>query len=101
MGRKLYVANAAGAGQVFNHIGRIDHNFSDRHRVYGRVSVSRKIDVPYRNYWEDVAMANNYLGKTRQFAFDDVYTFSPSLVMNIRYGYIRLRRRPLSATGRV
>ncbi len=75
--------------KYFNHIARFDHIISDKHRIFGRGSFSRKIDGPYRNYWEDVATANNYLGKTRQVMLDDVYMFSPRTVMNLRYGYTR------------
>jgi hypothetical protein len=73
----------------YNNVGRLDHNISDKQRLSGRFSVSRKIDGPYRAYWNDPAVGNNYIGKTRQFSLDDVYTFSPTLIMDVRYGYIR------------
>jgi hypothetical protein len=73
----------------YNHLARLDHTISDRQRLSGRVSVSRKIDGPYRAYWNDAAVGNIYLGKTRQFSLDDVYTFSPSFFMDVRYGYTR------------
>lgn len=75
--------------KYFNHIARIDHVISDKQRMFFRSSISRKIDGPYRNYWDDMAVGNNYIGKTRQFALDDVYTFSPTLILNARYGYTR------------
>ena len=73
----------------YNYIGRYDENLSDKDRLFFRVSVSKKNDGPYRNYWDSPAVANNYVGKTRQFASDYVRTFTPSLIMNVRYGYIR------------
>jgi hypothetical protein len=75
--------------KYFNHVANFDHSISDKQRLSGRVSISRKIDGPYRAYWDDISVGQVYLGKTRQFSLDDVYVFSPSLVMNVRYGYIR------------
>ncbi len=34
-------------------------------------------------------MGNNYVGKTEQFALDYVRTFTPNLIMDVRYGFIR------------
>ena len=72
-----------------NYIGRIDQNIGQRNRLYLRLSSGRKDDGPYRNYWDSIAVGNVYLGKTRQIVLDDVITLSPTLVANVRYGYIR------------
>jgi len=85
----LSVQNRPDKATFFNYIGRVDHSISDKHRFYARVSISRKLDGPYRDYTDDVAYSNTYIGKTRQLAADDVYTFSPSFLMDIRYGYSR------------
>jgi hypothetical protein len=73
----------------YNTIGRLDHNISNKQRLAGRFSVSRKDDGPYRAYWNDISVGNVYIGKTRQFSLDDVYTFNSTLVIDVRYGYIR------------
>jgi hypothetical protein len=73
----------------YNHIARLDHNLTTKQRIFGRVSVSRKNAGPYRNYWDSPAMANNFVGKTRQATLDHVYLLTPATVMNIRYGYTR------------
>jgi len=75
--------------KYYNTIGRVDHVISGKQRLYGRFSVGRKIDGPYRDYWEDAAIGNNYIGRGRQVTIDDVYVFNPTFVMNIRYGYAR------------
>src|SRR5690606_624433 len=66
-------------------IARIDHAFSDSHRVFLRL---------HRDYWEEdknrnfnndtngVILNRNNKG----LAFDDVYVISPSFLMNFRYG---------------
>src|SRR5207247_10661566 len=61
----------------------------DEQRVVCRFATLHRNAVRYRNYWNDVAMANNFSGTTRQATLDDVYSLSPSLVMNVRYGYSR------------
>jgi hypothetical protein len=73
----------------YNHVARIDHTLTSRQRMFGRVSFSRKNVGPYRNYWESAAMANNFIGKTRQATLDHVYMLTPGTVLNIRYGYAR------------
>jgi hypothetical protein len=65
-------------------IGRIDHSFSERHRIFGRVNSN--------NYSNSVQRIPNISDGdlTDQdgygFAFDDVYVFGPRLLMNFRYG---------------
>jgi hypothetical protein len=73
----------------YNYIGRYDEYISDKDRLFFRLSISKKNDGPYRNYWDSPAIANNYVGKTRQFTLDYVRTLSPSLILDVRYGYIR------------
>jgi hypothetical protein len=66
-------------------LGRFDHAFSDKHRVFLRL---------HRDYWEEDknrVFSNNVNGvilnrNNKGVAFDDVYVFSPSLLFNFRYG---------------
>ena len=69
--------------------------------MFGRVSFSRKNVGPYRNYWESPAMANNFIGKTRQATLDHVYMLTPSTVLNVRYGYARYAGGHVPAPARV
>ncbi len=73
----------------YNHVGRFDQALSDKQRFYVRISASRKDDGPYRNYWDNITAGNVFRGITRQVAVDDVYTFNPTLTLNLRYGYLR------------
>ncbi|MFB3903754.1 MAG: carboxypeptidase regulatory-like domain-containing protein [Acidobacteriota bacterium] len=68
--------------------GRVDHNISDRHRLYFRFSFDYW-EEEKRHWYHNIANGiflnrNNRLG-----TIDDVYVFSPSLVLNVRYGYTR------------
>jgi hypothetical protein len=68
--------------------GRLDHNFSARHRLYGRFSW---------DFWEeekDDAFDNLATGiflnrKNRIFAIDDTYTVRSNLLLNARAGFTR------------
>ena len=67
---------------------RVDHNLSDRHRIYGRFSW---------DFWEeekddrfDKAATGIFLNrKNRVFAIDDAYTIKTNLLMNVRGGFTR------------
>lgn len=75
--------------QYYQHIARVDHNISERHRLYVRGGFMYRLTGPYRNYWDGPSKGNTFYGHIPQAAIDDVYTFSPTLVLNVRYGYIR------------
>jgi hypothetical protein len=67
---------------------RVDHNLSDRHRIYGRFSW---------DFWEEekddrfdnVATGIFLNRKNRVFAIDDAYTIRNNLLMNVRGGFTR------------
>jgi hypothetical protein len=67
-------------------IGRVDHAFSDKHRMFLRI---------HRDYWQEdknrlfagdpiTGVILNRINKG--IALDDVYVLSPNLLMNLRYG---------------
>ena len=82
-------ANPLYPDMYYNHTTRVDHNVSDKQRLYGRATVVRRIVGPYRPYWNDVAVGETGILATTQAALDDVYMLSPTTVLNIRYGYGR------------
>ncbi len=66
-------------------IGRLDHAFSESHRVFLRL---------HRDYWQEDknrSFSNDVNGvvlnrDNKGVAFDDVYVFSPTMLVNFRYG---------------
>jgi len=72
---------------------KIDHNFSERHRIFGRFTYRRFIT-------RDSGALNNVLTVTDQqryapgFALDDTYTLNATTVLNFRYGSRALTARP-------
>ena len=75
----------------YTHTARVDHNVSDRHRFFVRASVYAR-ESNYNNWFKNVATGEWFKFLSRSAAFDDVYTFSPTFYMNLRYGYNRFIR---------
>lgn len=70
---------------------RVDHNVSVKNRLYGRLAISKNIEKNYRDAWQNEASGNSLLRYNRGIAVDDLHTFTPHLVLNVRYGYTRFR----------
>ncbi len=87
----LSLPNAPEPITYYTHTWRLDHNLSDRHRVFGRANVYKR-DSNYNNWFENAATGQWFQFLSRGASFDDVYTFSPSFIMNLRYGYNRFIR---------
>jgi hypothetical protein len=67
---------------------RIDHNLSDRHRIYGRFSWDFW-EEEKDNRFDNVATGIFLNRKNRVFALDDAYTLRNNLLMNVRGGFTR------------
>jgi len=70
---------------------RIDHVFSENHRMFGRASWYDR-DSTYNNYYGNLATGTLFQFISRQGVVDDVYAFNASTVLNLRYGYNRFIR---------
>jgi carboxypeptidase family protein/TonB-dependent receptor-like protein len=70
---------------------RIDHNITQAQRMYGRVSWYDR-DSNYNNYFDNIATGQWFRFVSRQAVFDHVWTMTPTMVMNVRYGYDRFLR---------
>ncbi len=75
----------------WNQALRIDHNSSDRNRVFFSGAVyNRRSD--YLNYFNNPATGEVFQFASRRAALDDVYVISPRTVLNLRYSYNRFVR---------
>jgi hypothetical protein len=83
----------------YSHSARLDHNFTDSNRLYGRIAVSKNVEQNYRDTYKNEASGNNLLRYNRGIMLDDVHTFSAHMVLDLRYGYTRFREdhQPKSA----
>ena len=71
---------------------RVDHNFSERYRIFGRYS--RLWNDHYEpNYWNNASSPAgfNQFIKSHTLVLDQVVMVRPTLVLNMRYGFARQR----------
>ena len=83
--QNFFISNKA-LETYWTNIGRVDHTFSENHRIFFRL---------HRDYWQEdksrffgaQAPAGVILNRiNRGGAFDDVYVINPSILLNVRYG---------------
>ena len=71
---------------------RVDHNFSDKFRIYGRGSYSLGTSTGFNAFGN---LANSLSGNgsnstdSYNISFNGVYTFSPTTILNVNYGFAR------------
>jgi len=82
--RSNYFYNLSASEDYYVHLVRIDHVFSENHRLFARI---------HYDWWEEdkdhwfgdySAIVLNRIN--RGFALDDVYVINPQMVLNVRYG---------------
>jgi len=66
-------------------LGRIDHNFSDKDRLFGRFVYSSRSNGPSSNFFPG-ASGTYWHFNSRLAAFDYTHTFNSTMVADIRYG---------------
>jgi hypothetical protein len=71
----------------WNHIVRIDHNVSEKQRLYVRTNFT-DLQRP-ENVRHNMAVGDNFFRYNKGFAFDHVYTISPAFFVNSRYTLTR------------
>jgi hypothetical protein len=86
----------------YNHIVRIDHSFSDKHRVYGRYNTYHRFSNRSESGWfRNLVFAGDSDWDQKAFSFDDVYTFSPTMFLNLRYSFYRLQIEQTPGPGNI
>jgi hypothetical protein len=75
----------------YTHSVRVDHSFTDKNRAYARVSWYDR-ESNYNNYFDNIATGDWFIFASRAGVIDDVYTISPTTILNVRYGYNRFIR---------
>jgi hypothetical protein len=70
---------------------RIDQNVSEKNRMFVRGSWYQRYSH-YNDYFNTEATGVNFIFISRQGVIDDVHTFNPTTVLNLRYGYNRFIR---------
>lgn len=70
------------------HIGRIDHNINDRFRIFLRGNWGERPALQ-QDYFNNAATGLFAGQLQRGIHLDTVYTFSPNVILNVRYSYTR------------
>ena len=85
-----------------NNTIRIDHNLTDKQRMYGRVSWYDR-NSNYNNYFNNLATGEWFKFMSRQFALDHVYVMTPSTVaeLPLRLQLVRARHELESGEPRL
>ena len=88
----------SGTGPVNSHRvdTRLDHNVSDKWRIFGRVSTAWNDSIsfsPFANAASPNVSKNN--GRQISVSLDQAFSISPSLIANVRYGLGRSRSNGL------
>src|SRR5260221_797679 len=91
--------NLSEAANYYTHTARIDHNFSPRNRLFVRGNGYS------RNTWRQDYFNTQATGLREQYlpisgSIDDVHAFSPTFVVDLRYGYTRFTRETIPLHGR-
>src|SRR4051794_10991615 len=86
-GTNNYTKGKNAQDTYWNHIVRLDHNFSDKQRLYVRTNFT-SLQRP-ENIRHNSAVGDNFFRYNRGFAVDDVYTISPRFFVNARYTLTR------------
>jgi hypothetical protein len=86
-GTNNYAKGKNAQDTYWNHIVRIDHNFSEKQRLYVRTNFTT-LQRP-ENIRHNMAVGDNFFRFNRGFAVDDVYTLSPRHFLNVRYTLTR------------
>ncbi|MFB3827858.1 MAG: TonB-dependent receptor domain-containing protein [Bryobacteraceae bacterium] len=87
-GRSNHFLAGKGLEDTWVHLGRLDHAFNQNHRIFLRLN---------KDFWEEDKnryfttgasgiIINRY---NNGVSFDDVYVFTPSFLMNVRWGITR------------
>ena len=72
----------------YTHLVRVDHNVNEKHRFFVRGNVNHRIQ-DYMRWYNNDANGSLFYRRNRGLNVDDVYVFSPSFLMNVRYSYTR------------
>lgn len=72
----------------YTHFFRVDHTISDKQRFFVRANLNHRIQ-DYERRFSNLAAGSLFYRDNKGFNVDDVYVFSPSFLMNLRYSYTR------------
>lgn len=96
-GRNNYTRQQLSYNEYRSHTAKVDHNFNERHRAFGRYNQWFQAFSSGQTF-PNVANGTDRYRYNFGGVFDDVFVISPSLLNNVRAGFTRFEQRldPLS-----
>ena len=91
--------NLSEAAYYYTHTVRIDHNFSSKDRLYIRGNMYMR-DTNRLDYFRTRASGLREYYLPVGASLDEVHAFSPTFILNLRYGYTRFTRQSTPLRGR-
>lgn len=95
-GRQNYFSNTVRSDTFSSYLGRLDANLSDRHKLFWNMRTNHRLESR-GNRFNNIATGNFLTRENWGSSFDDVYTFTPTLLLNTRLSwnrYIDANTRP-------
>lgn len=87
-GRNNFFRPLRSQNEYSSHTLRLDHNFNEKHRVFGRYNWMHQL-FESGQYFPTIATGQERHRYNHGLGFDDVYMVSPQFLMNFRYGFSR------------
>lgn len=97
-GRNNYQRLPQSYNEFRSYTTKVDHNLSARHRIFVRYTQTFNLFTSGQLFATPTTGTDRYR-RMKGAGFDDVYTFSPTLLTNFRYGFSLFQQQfvPLSA----
>lgn len=97
-GRNNFQRLPRSLNEYFSHTAKVDHNFSEKHRVFGRYNQTYQLFASGQIF-DNTATGQDRFRYNYGGVFDDVYVISPTLLNNFRVGFTRFEQsfQPLAA----
>ena len=92
-GSNNFAANVTGKLDFSNELGRLDFSVSDRHKVFFDIRHSALDPSDSQNYFNNAATGVVLFRTNWGATLDDVYSFNPSTVANVRLNWTRFQQR--------
>ncbi len=87
-GNQNYIDDSVRRDVFDGELGRLDYNISDRHKLFYSFRHNYRVE-DRNNHYHNIATGNLLNRINWGSTVDDVYTFSPTMVMNIRANWTR------------
>lgn len=87
-GRDNFFSNAIRSDVFSGYMGRLDYNVSDRHKFFFNMRQNDRVENRGNRF--NNIVTGNFLSRVNYgITFDDVYTFTPTFLLNTRAGWTR------------